>query len=122
VPEVLGDADRLAQALRNLISNAIRHTPAGGQVTMRVERSGERVTIQVADTGSGIAPEDLPHVFDRFYRGDKSRSRRGGGAGLGLAITRQLVTAHGGQIEVASAPGLGTSFVIALPAAADLAA
>ena len=105
---MLGDADRLAQALRNLISNAIRHTPAGGQVTMRVGRSGEQVTIQVADTGSGIAPEDLPHVFDRFYRGDKSRSRRGGGAGLGLAITRQLVAAHGGQIEVASSPGLGT--------------
>ena len=115
VPEVLGDADRLAQALRNLLSNAIRHTPAGGQVTMRVGRSGEQVTIQVADTGSGIAPEDLPHVFDRFYRGDKSRSRRGGGAGLGLAITRQLVTAHGGQIEVASAAGLGTTFTITLP-------
>jgi two-component system OmpR family sensor kinase/two-component system sensor histidine kinase BaeS len=121
VPEVLGDADRLAQVLRNLISNAIRHTPAGGQVVMRVGRSDEQVTIRVTDTGSGIAPEDLPHVFDRFYRGDKSRSRRGGGAGLGLAITRQLVTAHGGHIEVASTPGLGTSFVIALPAAAEIA-
>ena len=121
VPEVLGDADRLAQVLRNLLSNAIRHTPAGGQVVMRVERAGEQVTIQVADTGSGIAPEDLPHVFDRFYRGDKSRSRRGGGAGLGLAITRQLVTAHGGQIAVASTPGLGTTFTISLPAAIDLA-
>ena len=105
VPEVLGDADRLAQVLRNLLSNAMRHTPAGGQVAMRVGRSGEQVTIQVADTGSGIAPEDLPHVFDRFYRGDKSRSRRGGGAGLGLAITRQLVAAHGGHIEVTSTPG-----------------
>ena len=121
VPEVLGDADRLAQVLRNLLSNAIRHTPAGGQVVMRVGRSGEQVTIQVADTGSGIAPEDFPHVFDRFYRGDKSRSRRGGGAGLGLAITRQLVTAHGGQIEVASAPGLGTTFSIALLAATEVA-
>jgi two-component system, OmpR family, sensor kinase len=121
VPEVLGDADRLAQALRNLLSNAIRHTPAGGQVAMRVGRAGAQVTIQVADTGSGIAPEDLPHVFDRFYRGDKSRSRRGGGAGLGLAITRQLVTAHGGQIEVVSSPGEGTSFVIALPPAAEIA-
>ncbi len=119
--EVLGDADRLAQVLRNLLSNAIRHTPAGGQVVMRVGHSGEQVTIQVADTGSGIAPEDLPHVFDRFYRGDKSRSRRGGGAGLGLAITRQLVTAHGGRIEVASTPGLGTSFVITLPAATEIA-
>jgi two-component system sensor histidine kinase BaeS len=121
VPLVLGDADRLAQALRNLLSNAIRHTPAGGQVTMRVGRSGEQVTIQIADTGAGIAPADLPHVFDRFYRGDKSRSRRGGGAGLGLAITRQLVTVHGGQIEVASAPGTGTTFTISLPPATDLA-
>ena len=121
VPEVLGDADRLAQVLRNLLSNAIRHTPAGGQVTMRVGCSGEQVTIQVADTGSGIAPEDLPHVFDRFYRGDKSRSRRGGGAGLGLAITRQLVAAHGGHIEVASSPGLGTMFTITLPSGTDRA-
>ena len=121
VPEVLGDADRLAQVLRNLISNAIRHTPAGGQVVIRVGRAGEQVKIQVADTGSGIAPEDLPHVFDRFYRGDKSRSRRGGGAGSGLAITRQLVTAHGGQIEVASTPGQGTSFVVVLPAATEFA-
>jgi len=119
VPEVLGDADRLAQVLRNLLSNAIRHTPAGGQVTMRVGCSGEQVTIQVADTGSGIAPEDLPYVFDRFYRGDKSRSRRGGGAGLGLAISRQLVTAHGGHIGVASSPGLGTMFTITLPSGTD---
>ena len=118
VPEVLGDADRLAQVLRNLLSNAIRHTPADGQVAMRVGRSGEQVTIQVADTGSGIATEDLPYVFDRFYRGDKSRSRRGGGAGLGLAITRQLVTAHEGHIEVISTPGSGTEFTITLPAAA----
>ena len=74
-----------------------------------------------ADTGSGIAAEELPYVFDRFCRGDKSRSRQGGGAGLGLAITRQLVTAHGGHIEVASTPGLGTSFTIALPAATQIA-
>jgi signal transduction histidine kinase len=73
--------------------------------------------MQVADTGSGIAPEDLPHVFDRFYRGDRSRSRAGGGAGLGLAIARQLVTAHSGRIEVDSPPGAGTTFTITLPAA-----
>jgi two-component system, OmpR family, sensor kinase len=113
---VLGDADRLAQALRNLVSNALRHTPAGGQVVMRVARAGGHAEIQVADTGSGIAAEDLPYVFDRFYRGDKSRSRRGGGAGLGLAITRQLVMAHGGQITVASPPDQGTTFAITLPA------
>ncbi len=116
VPEVLGDADRLAQVLRNLLSNALRHTPAGGQVAVRVGCSGGQAEIQVADTGSGIVSEDLPYVFDRFYRGDGSRSRQGGGAGLGLAITRQLVTAHGGQIAVASSPGLGTTFTVTLPA------
>jgi two-component system OmpR family sensor kinase/two-component system sensor histidine kinase BaeS len=117
VPQVLGDADRLTQVLRNLLGNALRHTPAGGRVAVRVERSGEKAQIRVSDTGAGIAPEDLPHVFDRFYRGDKSRSRRGGGAGLGLAIARQLVAAHGGQIEASSAIGNGTTFTIWFPPA-----
>ena len=115
--EVTGDADRLGQVLRNLISNALRHTPAGGRVTVSVGRSGERVLLEVADTGTGISPEDLPHVFDRFYRGDKSRSRRGGGAGLGLAIARQLVIAHGGEIAAESTLGAGTTFRVTLPAA-----
>jgi two-component system OmpR family sensor kinase/two-component system sensor histidine kinase BaeS len=115
VPPVEGDAGRLAQVLRNLLANALRHTPAGGRVTVRLERSGGTVRLQVADTGSGIAPEDLPHVFDRFYRSEKSRGRGTGGAGLGLAIARQLVTAHGGRIEVASPPGAGTTFTIWLP-------
>ncbi len=114
VSVIEGDADRLAQVLRNLLSNALRHTPAGGRVALRVARSGERIQVQVADTGSGIPPEDLPHVFERFYRGDKSRSRRGGGAGLGLAIARQLVAAHGGQIAVSSLAGQGTTFTITL--------
>lgn len=117
VAGAIGDADRLAQVLRNLLSNALRHTPAGGRVTLRVGHSGEKIHVQVADTGSGIGPNDLPHVFERFYRGDKGRSRRGEGAGLGLAIARQLVTAHGGQITVASQLGEGTTFTIALPAA-----
>jgi two-component system OmpR family sensor kinase/two-component system sensor histidine kinase BaeS len=117
-PTVVGDADRLAQVFRNLLSNALRHTPAGGCITMRVAGADQQIVTQVIDTGSGIATEDLPRVFDRFYRGDKSRSRRDGGAGLGLAITRQLVVAHGGQIEVASTPGAGTTFTITLPAAA----
>ena len=116
--EVTGDADRLGQVLRNLISNALRHTPAGGQVTVSVGRSGDRMHLAVIDTGTGISAEDLPHVFDRFYRGDKSRSRRGGGAGLGLAIARQLVIAHGGEIAAESALGDGTTFRVTLPAAA----
>lgn len=115
LPEVMGDTDRLAQVLSNLLGNAVRHTPPGGWIAVRAERAGEQVRIQVADSGTGIAPEDLPHVFDRFYRGDKSRSRRNGGAGLGLAIARQLVTAHGGQIEVSSAVGQGTTFTVWLP-------
>ena len=114
-PEVIGDAGRLAQVLRNLLSNALRHTPSGGRVTVRVEGAGAWVRLQVADTGSGIAPEDLPHVFDRFYRSDKGRGRGGGGAGLGLAIARQLVAAHGGRIEVASPPGAGATFTVTLP-------
>ncbi len=115
LPPVIGDADRLAQVLGNLLSNAVRHTPAGGQITVRAGRVGEQVRIQVADTGAGIAPEDLPHVFDRFYRADKSRSRRNGGAGLGLAIVRQLVAAHSGQVEVSSTVGQGTTFTVWLP-------
>jgi signal transduction histidine kinase len=115
VPTVLGDADRLAQVLRNLLSNAFRHTPGDGRVEVRVSNSDQQIQVQVADTGSGITAEDLPHVFDRFYRGDRSRSRRGGGAGLGLAITRQLIAAHQGTVAVASQPGEGTTFTICLP-------
>jgi two-component system OmpR family sensor kinase len=114
LPPVDGDAGRLAQVLRNLLSNALRHTPPGGRVTVRIDRAGALARLQVADTGSGIAPEDLPHVFDRFYRGGENRGRAGG-AGLGLAIARQLVAAHDGQIEVASPPGAGTTFTITLP-------
>jgi signal transduction histidine kinase len=117
VPVVAGDADRLAQVLRNLLSNALRHTPGGGRVAVSLSGDGTQVHLEVADTGSGISPEDLPHVFDRFYRGDTSRGRPGGGAGLGLAIVRQLVAAHGGQIAVSSLPGEGTTFTVTLPPA-----
>lgn len=111
------DADpvRMRQALGNLVSNALRHTPPDGTVTLAARRDGDDVLLEVADTGSGIAPEDLPHVFDRFWRAEKSRSRRTGGSGLGLPIVRHLVAAHGGTVDVASEPGKGSVFTLRLP-------
>lgn len=85
-------------------------------VTLTAGREGDRVVLEVADTGSGIAPEDLPHVFERFWRAEKSRSRRTGGSGLGLSIVRHLVAAHGGTAEARSTPGRGSTFTLRLPA------
>ncbi|WP_329163690.1 HAMP domain-containing histidine kinase [Streptomyces anulatus] len=117
-PALRADPVRLRQAVGNLVSNAVRHTPEGGRVTLRayahVEGDGT-VLVEVADTGSGIPPEDLPHVFDRFWRAEKSRSRRTGGSGLGLAIVRKLVEAHGGTVDAASVEGEGSTFVLRLP-------
>ncbi|GAB3449233.1 sensor histidine kinase [Actinophytocola sediminis] len=110
------DPVRLRQAVGNLVTNAVRHTPPDGRITLRGTRVGDEVVIEVSDTGSGIAPEDLPHVFNRFWRADRSRSRATGGRGLGLAIARQLVEAHGGVLAVASTLGVGTTFTIRLPA------
>ena len=110
------DPVRLTQILMNLIENAIAHTPAGGSVTVRACEDDAWVRLDVADTGEGIEARHLPHVFDRFYRADPSRSRRTGGAGLGLAIARQLATASGGRISVASEPGRGATFSVWLPA------
>ncbi|MFE7892985.1 sensor histidine kinase [Streptomyces sp. NPDC057412] len=112
------DADpvRMRQALGNLVSNALRHTPSGGTVTLSARSDGDDVVLEVADTGTGIAPEDLPHVFERFWRAEKSRSRRTGGSGLGLPIVRQLTAAHGGTAEAGGAPGTGAVFTLRLPA------
>ncbi len=169
VPAVTADADRIAQVLRNLVSNAMRYTPAGGTITLSAAttqaatgREGEwasarggdgasgrlktqnpeprtrrgvlhtpepstqhaapgSVLVTVSDTGSGIPAEDLPHVFDRFYRVDKSRTRSSGGTGLGLSVARQLVEAHGGKIWAESQPGRGSAFHFALPATAAAA-
>lgn len=120
--KVNGDWTRLLQVVTNLLENAVRHTPAGGQITLSATRlTGQagvpRVALTVEDTGEGIPERDLPHVFDRFYRGDRSRSRKTGGSGLGLAIAADLIKAHGGTIGVESEPGMGTRFTIVLDAA-----
>ena len=116
VPEIKVDSQRIEQVLRNLIANALGHTSAGVvSVQCAVDGGQKFVRIAVNDTGTGIAPEDLPHVFERFYRGDKSRARSSGGAGLGLAITKQLVDAHGGEIGAESQVGKGTTFWFTLP-------
>jgi signal transduction histidine kinase len=110
------DADRIAQVIRNLLSNALRHTPAGGRVTVTCRNDKtQSLLITVSDTGEGIPPDDLPFVFDRFYRADKSRSRASGGSGIGLAIVKQLVEAHGGKVRAESQSGQGTTFGFTLP-------
>ncbi|HYH52156.1 MAG TPA: ATP-binding protein, partial [Acidimicrobiia bacterium] len=111
------DPGRLRQALGNLVGNALRYTPPGGQVTLSARASDDAraVIITVADTGTGIAAQHVPHVFDRFYRADASRSRETGGSGLGLAITRHLVEAHGGSVEARSTEGAGSTFILRLP-------
>ncbi len=114
------DAPRISRVLANLIGNALRHTPAGGAVRVKAERTADGVRVEVRDSGEGIRPEDLPHVFDRFYRGEKSRSRATGGAGLGLAIARGIVEAHGGRIGVESAAEQGARFFFTLPADRDV--
>jgi len=117
LPGVVADWRRIAQVLGNLLTNALRHTPQGGCVTMSAASSDEdAVIVTVADTGAGVPPEDLSYVFERFWRGNKSRSRASGGSGLGLAIAKQLVEMHGGTISVESAPGEGATFWFTLPA------
>jgi signal transduction histidine kinase len=113
-PDVHVDQDRMAQVLGNLIDNALRYTPPGGEITLGARTQGAATLLTVRDTGAGIPPEHLPHVFDRFYRGDSARSIDGGESGLGLAIAKAIVEAHGGTISVESTPGAGTTFTIAL--------
>ncbi len=115
VDPALLDARQIGRVLANLVGNALRHTPAGGAVTVLAKPAAGRAQIEVSDTGQGISPQDLPHVFERFYRGEKSRSRATGGSGLGLAIAKAIVEAHGGQIWVESQPGQGARFVFTLP-------
>jgi signal transduction histidine kinase len=117
IDPVLVDARQIGRVLANLVGNALRHTPAGGAVTVQARSWADRVQVEVADSGDGIPANDLPRVFERFYRGEKSRSRATGGSGLGLAIAKAIVEAHGGQITVESRPGDGARFSFFLPRA-----
>ncbi|MEH7116547.1 ATP-binding protein, partial [Neobacillus vireti] len=112
---IMGDIDRLKQVLINIISNAISYTPAGGLVRMILLDLGQKVRIHVKDTGVGISKEDIPRIFERFYRVDRARSRNSGGTGLGLAIVKHLIEAHHGYISVKSKLGEGSEFIIELP-------
>ncbi len=112
VASILVDEDRMMQVLDNLISNALRYTPSGGKVTLRARMDGKRVLLQVADTGSGIPAEELPHIFERFHRVDPSRHSESGGSGLGLAIVRALVEAQGGKVSAESELGKGTTISV----------
>ncbi len=114
-PEIRVDPDRMTQVLGNLLDNALRHTPAGGAVKLAASTAPGIIRITVGDTGPGIPPEDLPHVFERFYRADKSRARDQGGSGLGLPIAKSIVEAHGGRIWAESNPGEGTNIIIEIP-------
>jgi two-component system sensor histidine kinase BaeS len=116
LPTVDADADRVGQVLANLLGNALRHTPTGGSVTLAARAAQGGVELAVRDTGEGIPAQHLPHVFERFYRADSARDRARGGSGIGLAITKALVEAHGGHVAVSSeGPGTGSEFVVWLP-------
>ncbi len=116
LPTLVADGDRLAQVFTNLVDNALRHTPSGGQVTLQAKSTQSEIEIRVSDTGSGIPSDAVPHIFERFYQADLSRA--GGekhGAGLGLAIVQEIVSAHSGKITFRSQEGLGTTFIVQLP-------
>ena len=112
---IKADPSRMAQVLHNLIGNALRHTPAGGTISLSVTQTHANTRIIVRDNGEGISPEHLPHIFDRFYRVDRTRARTTGGSGLGLAIAKAIVESHNGTIGVSSTPDQGSTFTITLP-------
>jgi signal transduction histidine kinase len=112
---LLGDRHLLTRAVENLLDNALRHTPAGGEIRLSWGVEGQQFVVQVVDTGPGIAAGDLPHLFTPLYRGDSSRNRQTGGAGLGLAIARRIVRAHGGDLTAANRAGGGAVFTATLP-------
>jgi two-component system phosphate regulon sensor histidine kinase PhoR len=112
---ILGGRSELLSAISNLVSNAVRYTPAGGKIHVSWSRDPEQVTLSVKDTGPGIAPEHLPRLSERFYRVDRSRSRETGGTGLGLAITKHVAQRHGGELRIESQLGKGSNFMLVLP-------
>ena len=113
---ICGDREQLPRLLINLIDNAVKYTPAGGQVTLALHRNGSQAMIDVADTGIGLTPDEQERIFTRFYRAAPARSQGGGGAGLGLCISQSIAQAHGGTIQVHSSPGRGSTFTVVLPA------
>ena len=115
LPSVNADIGMIERTFTNLIENALRFTPPGGNVRILVERRVDHIEVTVSDTGTGIPAEDLPHIFERFYRADKSRNRKVPGTGLGLAIAREIVELHGGSIRADSTPGSGTRVSFTLP-------
>jgi two-component system sensor histidine kinase BaeS len=115
LPSVLADSDRVTQVLLNLLDNARRHTPDGGTITIGAKPENQYLTVWISDTGTGIDPADLPHIFERFYRADRARTTTTGGSGLGLAIVKAIITAQGGTIRAESQPGQGTRIVFTLP-------
>jgi signal transduction histidine kinase len=110
-----GDEELIKRMILNLLDNAVKYTPAGGEISLTLARQNGNAEIVVRDTGIGIAETDQPRVFDRFYRVDKARARAMGGAGLGLSIAQWIVEVHGGEISVASTPGEGSTFTVVLP-------
>ncbi|MNP57137.1 Alkaline phosphatase synthesis sensor protein PhoR [compost metagenome] len=115
--EITADEDLMSQVWLNLLHNAIKFTPAGGRISVAVTREGGFAAVRVSDNGPGIAEEDLSRIFERFYKADKSRTRSGGGSGLGLSIAHKILEMHGGTIAAASRPGEGTVFTVRIPAA-----
>lgn len=116
--EMIADGDLLSQAFTNLVNNAIKYTPPGGTVTVMTEREGDSIKITISDTGVGIPEDEIPHIFERFYRVDRERSRKSGGTGLGLAIAHVIIGAHNGRIMVKSKLGSGSDFIVIFPASA----
>ncbi len=112
---VMGDQTRLHQAVANLLANARQHTPPGTPVHITLSRDNGTAVVAIADGGPGLPESDLPHLFERFYRADKSRSRQNGGSGLGLAIVKSIVEGHGGSVSAGNAPGGGARFTISIP-------